>query len=173
MDFLNLNESVKTAIRIAQGISREYGNGCYTPAHLLKALLHKEIGMHGFIRNLDKDLEYLEEWAEVRMDEVPKAGVSAEIVASPEIAVVFEESDNVRLKLGLLEVNPICVLAALSKPGIGFEASHLKSFPIRENEIHELYFSARETRQSVASQGMEDGMMGSGAHDFLAQILHG
>lgn len=163
MDFLNLNESVKTAIRIAQGISREYGNGCYTPAHLLKALLHKEIGMHGFIRNLDKDLEYLEEWAEVRMDEVPKAGVSAEIVASPEIAVVFEESDNVRLKLGLLEVNPICVLAALSKPGIGFEASHLKSFPIRENEIHELYFSARETRQSVASQGMEDGMMGSGA----------
>ncbi len=163
MDFLNLNESVKTAIRIAQGISRDYGNGCYTPAHLLKALLHKEIGMRGFIQNLDKDLEYLEEWAEVRMDEVPKTGMAGDIVPSPEIAVVFEESDNVRLKLGLLEINPVCVLAALSKPGIGFEASLLKSFPIRENEIHDLYFSARETRNSVAPQGMDDAMMGNGA----------
>lgn len=163
MDFLNLNESVKTAIRIAQGVSRDYGNGCYTPAHLLKALLHKEIGMRGFIQNLDKDLEYLEEWAEVRMDDVPKTGMAGDIVPSPEIAVVFEESDNVRLKLGLLEINPVCVLAALSKPGIGFEASLLKSFPIRENEIHDLYFSARETRNSVAPQGMDDAMMGSGA----------
>ena len=76
MDFLNLNESVKTAIRIAQGISRGYGNGCYTSAHLLKALLHKEIGLHGFIQSLDKDLEYLEEWAEVRIDEVPKQGTA-------------------------------------------------------------------------------------------------
>lgn len=158
MDFLNLNESVKTAIRIAQGISREHGNGCYTPAHLLKALLHKEIGMQGFIQSMDKDLEYLQEWAEVRMDEVPKTSISGEIVASSEIPVVFEESDNVRLKLGLLEVNPICVLAALSKPGIGFEVSHLKSFPIRENDIHDLYFSARDTKNSVAFEGMEESM---------------
>lgn len=38
MDFLNLNESVKTSIRIAQGLARDLGNGCYTSAHLLKGL---------------------------------------------------------------------------------------------------------------------------------------
>jgi ATP-dependent Clp protease ATP-binding subunit ClpA len=55
MEFLNINESVKTAIRIAQSIAREYNNENYTPSHLLKALLHKEIGLRSFVQSMDKD----------------------------------------------------------------------------------------------------------------------
>lgn len=159
MDFLNINESVRTAIRIAQGIAREYSNELYTPAHLLKAILNREIGLHGFLQSMDKDLAYFEEWAEVRIDDYPKVGNVAEMNGDERIPVVFEESDNVRLKLGLLEINPVCVLAALAKPGIGFTGDQLKSFPIRENEIFELYTQGKDVQSSIGPfmPGAEEG----------------
>jgi ATP-dependent Clp protease ATP-binding subunit ClpA len=149
MDFLNLNESVKTATRIAQSLAREYQNEKYSAAHLLKALFNKEIGIIGFIRSMDKDVEYLEEWAEMRIDAFPKVSIIAEITPDDKIPSVFEEADNVRLKLGLLEINPICVLAALAKPNIAFSSDQLKSFPLRENEIFNLYTNATETRSNI------------------------
>lgn len=157
MDFLNLNESVKTAVRIAQEIAREYGNSCYTPAHLLKALLHRQIGLHGFLESLEKDISYLEEWAEVRLDDEPKNGTNAEITATPQIAEVFEEADNVRINWGLLEINPICVITALSKPGIGFSSDQLKSFPIREKEVNEVFFQSTQANAAIGNfPGEED-----------------
>lgn len=152
MEFINLNESVRTAIRIAQSIAREYYNANYSSAHLLKALLHKEIGLHSFLQSMDKDIAYFEEWAEMRIDDFPKAGLVADIQADDKIPLVFEEADNVRLKLGLLEINPICVLAALAKPGIGFSSDQLKSFPLRENEIFDLYVNTKETRSAIGMQ---------------------
>ncbi len=149
MDFLNLNESVKTAIRIAQSIAREYANESFTPAHLLKGLLHKEVGLQSFILYLGKEIAYFEEWAEVRIDDTPKIGSPSEITGDENIPKVFEEADNVRLKLGLLEINPVCVLAALAKPEVGFTRDQLKSFPIRENEIFDLYFKGEEVMNSI------------------------
>lgn len=150
MDFLNLNESVKIAIRIAQAIAREYANPYYTPAHLLKAMLHKDVGLQDFILYLGKDMGYFEEWAEVRVDDCPKTGTSTEIPPDEKIALVFEEADNVRIKLGLFEINPICVLGALAKPEIGFSRDQLKSFPIRENEIFELYVDGQNINATHA-----------------------
>lgn len=165
MDFINLNESVKTAIRIAQSIAREYYNANYGAPHLLKALLHKEIGLKSFLESMDKDIEYLNEWAEMRIDDYPKAGVVADITPEAKIPDLFEEADNVRLKLGLLEINPICVLAAMARPSVAFSIDQLKSFPIRENEIFDLYVSNRETvakigtnnNSSFASIPLEEG----------------
>lgn len=149
MDFLNLNESVKNAIRIAQSIAREHGNEKYTSAHLLKGLLHKEIGLHGFIQYLGKDLSYFEEWADVHIENLVRIGSPCEIVGDDKIPRVFEESDNVRLKLGLLEINPTCVLTALAKPGIGFDSDQLKSFPIRESEVLDLYLKGDQAMSSI------------------------
>ena len=158
-NFLNLNESVKSAIRIAQSVAREYGNGSYTPGHLLFALMHKEIGLHSFITSLGQDVNYLREWAEVRIEDSPKATADGEITASEKIAEVFEQADNVRLKWGLLEINPLCVLTALATPGVGFSADELKSFPIRERDIHDLYLegnsfqAAMDPAMSTAADG--------------------
>lgn len=149
MDFINLNESVRTAIRIAQSIAREYYNAHYGAPHLLKAFMHKEVGLKPFIQSMDKDLDYFEEWAEMRIEDYPKAGVVADIQPDDNIPVVFEESDYVRLKLGLLEINPICVLAAMARPNVAFTTDQLKSFPIRENEIFDLYVSGKETQRAT------------------------
>jgi ATP-dependent Clp protease ATP-binding subunit ClpA len=160
MDFLNLNDSVKSCVQIAKGFAREYGNGVYYPAHLLKALLHKDIGLKGFITSLGKDIGYLEEWAEVRIDDLPKGKADGEVDAHESIAAVFEEADNVRLKWGLLEINPVCVLTALARPGIGFTIDELKSFPLREQEIHDSVIADKDVNASFATNDQDEGSFG-------------
>lgn len=150
-NFINLNESVHTAIRIAKSHAREYRNAHYSAAHLLLALLHKEIGLKGFIESMDKDFGYLTEWAEMRIDNYPKEVDVSDIQPDKMIALIFEEADNIRIKMGLLEINPICVLAALAKPNIGFSIDQLKSFPIRENEIFEFYSMGSGTRVNTGA----------------------
>ncbi|MBQ0156071.1 MAG: ATP-dependent Clp protease ATP-binding subunit [Bacteroidales bacterium] len=135
MDFLNLNGELQTAVSIAKSFAREYGNAKYTPAHLLKAMLHKEVGLADFVTSIGKDVSYLDEWAEIRMEECEKLSGVTEIEPDTKVYKVFEEADNVRLKLGLLEINPICALCALSRPEIGFTVDQLKSFPIREKDV--------------------------------------
>lgn len=151
MNFINLNESVKTAIRIAQSIASEYQNPFYSAAHLFKSLLYREIGVSSFLDGLNKDRKYLEEWAEMRIDSCPKNRISSDILPDEKIPFVFEEADNVRLKLGLLEVNPICVLFALIKPNVAFSPDQLKSLPLRENELFDFYLDKKEIQNQIGS----------------------
>ncbi|WP_199898132.1 AAA family ATPase [Marinilabilia salmonicolor] len=168
MDFLNLKESVKSCVQIAKGFAREYGNGAYYPAHLLKALMHKDIGLKGFISSLGKDTGYLEEWAEVRIDDLPKGKADGEVGADESIAAVFEEADNVRLKWGLLEINPVCVVTALARPGIGFSIDELKSFPLREQEIHDSVIADKDLNVSFAMNDEDGGNLGGNS---MASLL--
>lgn len=142
MEFLNINETVQCAIRIAKGVAREYGNGCYAPSHLLFALMHKEIGLHSFIETLGKDVVYIREWAEVRIEAYPKEAAVKDITAHNDLKELFEQADNIRLKWGLLEINPLCVLAAIATPQAAYSVDELRSFPIREREIHDLFLSS-------------------------------
>ena len=71
--FINLDDSVKIALNIALAVARENANECYTPSHLLKALLHKDVGLRDFIISIGKDLGYLEEWADVHIEQCPKS----------------------------------------------------------------------------------------------------
>jgi ATP-dependent Clp protease ATP-binding subunit ClpB len=152
MNIANISESVKLAIRVAQSLAKEYHNPEFTAAHLLKGLMHKDAGMRGFLASIGKDDEYIAEWAEVRIDELEKNTVTQdEVKASPEIARIFEEADHVRIKLGLDLITPVCVLTALCKPMVGFNANQLKSFPIKERELLDLYISDEEIKQVVSS----------------------
>lgn len=153
MAITNLSESVKTALHIAQSLAKEYRNTEFNAAHLLKGLMHKDVGLRSFLTSIGKDEEYLSEWAEVRIDELPKSGtVNDEVLGAPEIAVIFEEADNVRIKLGLDLITPVCVLTALAKAGVGFNADQLKSFPIKEREILDLYVKDEEINRAVAPE---------------------
>lgn len=153
MDFLNINETVQSVIRISKGVAREYGNASYAPAHLLFALMHKEVGLRSFVESLGKDADYLREWAEVRIEEYPKAAGAGEIMPDPKVDELFEQADNVRIKWGLLEINPLCLLAAIATPEAGFSTDELRSFPIREREIHDLFTSGMgNMKKSVSTQ---------------------
>ena len=139
--FINLDDSVKIALNIAQAVARENANEYYTPSHLLKALLHKEVGLRDFVLSIGKDLGYLEEWADVHIEQCPKSTQLSEIKPSEKIDSLFRAADDVRIELGLFDINPICVLAALTKPGVAYSSDQLKSFPILEKDIRSIYYS--------------------------------
>ena len=166
MTTLSFSESLRSAIQVAISFAREYKNEQFSLPHLLRGLLHKESGLHPFMQSLGKDVGYMTEWAEIRMDELPKSGKSPDnISADAQTANVLEEADNIRLKLGLDDVTPICALAALVKPNVGFSAEHLKSFPLREKEILDLYTNDAVLTNAVHADGngMPAGASGNGA----------
>lgn len=149
---VNLNESVKHALHVAQSLARERHHGSYGPPHLLAGLLHRETGLRDFLRAIDKDPEYLAEWAEVRMDEYPNVrGEYSEINGTPEISEVLETADDVRLKMGVDLITPVCVLTALAKPNVGFPAEQMKSFPIKERELISMYLDDTAAKQTAGA----------------------
>lgn len=144
VSFINLDDSVKIALNIAQAVARENANEYYMPSHLLKALLHKEVGLRDFIVSIGKDLGYLEEWADVYIEQCPKSTQLSEIKPSEKIDLIFRAADDARISLGLFDINPICVLIALVKPGVAFSSDQLRSFPIQERDILSLYVNNTE-----------------------------
>jgi ATP-dependent Clp protease ATP-binding subunit ClpA len=151
---LILAESAAKCIRIAQAIARENLNGTFTPAHLLKAVLHKEAGLHDLLKSLDKDIYYLEEWADVRIESVPKS-THPRIPVGGDTGVeeVMNESDNIRLKLGEDEVWPLHLLAALSTPGVGFTYDQLKTFPLRRDQLLDAVAATEEVQSVLGASG--------------------
>lgn len=140
MSILLYNETLKSAFHIAKAFAKENYNDQFGSAHLLRSLLHKEIGLLDFLESINKDWHYMTDWAEVRIDDYPK---TTELPSDPQpddrVEQVIDEADEVRLRLGFDEITPLCVLTALLKPHTGFTPEQLKSFPLREQEIYELY----------------------------------
>jgi len=142
MSTLFYSETLQDVIHIAQSYASEYKNEYIEPAHLLRAIMHNEIGLKSFVTSLGHDPYFIIEWAEVRMEDLPKALKTGTPAASTLLLGVLDEADNVRAKLGLDEASPICLLAALCKPSIGFSSQQLKTFPIKEKDILDLYSKA-------------------------------
>jgi ATP-dependent Clp protease ATP-binding subunit ClpB len=127
---------VQATIRIAQALAKEHHHVHFTPAHLLLACLHREINLTASLQSMDVDTYYLEEWAEVRLDSLPKATRSAEEPEPDEQAAnVLQEADAVRLEYDLDTADAWCVLVALSTPGVGFSYEQLKTFPLQRAQL--------------------------------------
>lgn len=135
MNNLSLSDETKRAILIAQSIAKEYSNPKFSPAHLLRAILHKEFSLREYLEQGDKDFYFMEDWADVRIESTPKGSKVDEPTGDDKIADVFVEADNIRIKLSKNDVDLICLLGAISTPGIAFSYDQLKTFPITVEEI--------------------------------------
>lgn len=100
---------------IANSFAEEYCSDAIYPAHLFKAILHKEIGLVHFIESeLDKDYFYLQDWADVQMQLAPRAvRPMRDLEYSAEAQAVIEEAENYQVKFNLDECTDVCVLASL------------------------------------------------------------
>ena len=158
---INYSDDLKRAINIAQSIAKEFINDKVTPAHLLKALLHKDVGLRPFIESIGKDVYYLDEWADVRIESSPKAGKAKDMpVADEATQTVLLEADNIRLKLSKDLIDPVCVLASLSTPGVGFSYDHLKTFPLTQKEILDALISKSDI-DNILGKTSETGKKGT------------
>jgi ATP-dependent Clp protease ATP-binding subunit ClpB len=155
---LNISENLKSAIRIAQAFAKENKNERIGPSHLLRGLMHREVGLHDFLKSLGKDAGYIAEWAEVRIDEYPKSNIIPEVpLADEDVVNVIEEADNIRLKFGLDLTDAVCVLTALIKPNLAYSVDQLKSLPLREKEIIENYIDVNNIRNVITSPNIYSG----------------
>lgn len=152
-NILNYTDELKKVVSIAQSVAKEYQNNNFSGAHLLRALLHKDIGLLNYLISLEKDVLYIEEWADVRIESLPKSGkLDAVTRGDNSIATIFEEAENVRLKIGKQELDPICLLAALSTAGVAFSYDELKTFPIIPSEIISKYAENNDFQAAVGTQ---------------------
>lgn len=131
-----MNDELKN---IANSYAEELCNDAIYPAHLFKAILHKEMGLVHFIESeMGKDYYYLQEWADVQMQLLPKASrMKRDLSLSPEAEEVMDEAENYREKFGCQQCEPVCVLASLVTPGVGFTFDQLKTLPLTAAEIYE------------------------------------
>lgn len=124
-------------LSIANSYAEEYCSDAIYPAHLFKAVLHKEMGLVNFIeKELDKDYYYLTDWADIQMQLAPRSarpmrnlGLSAESLA------IQDEAESYQSKFNLDECTAVCVLASLVTPGVGFSFDQLKTLPLTPAEI--------------------------------------
>jgi len=143
-----VTEDILQAIHIAKQYAKDNFNQKYSPAHLMKALLNPQFT---FMRELDSkgiDVFYLEEWAEIRISEYPKASKPNDDPA-PDSAVntVLSEAEEIARKSGD-EVDFIPILKALVTPGVGFSHDQLKSLPLSPNDLSEQFDTGKSQNNS-------------------------
>jgi len=131
-----LNESVKSLFFKASSIACENYNLTFMAPHLLQALLSDDFEVKNIIQNMDKDVGYIYDWADVRIDDCPKSRtLPDEAPEDPQIESVIQHADSVRIDLGLDEVTPICIMISITTPHVIYGAQELKSLPLRGREI--------------------------------------
>ena len=108
-----MNETLKS---IANSYAEELCSDAIYPAHLFKAILHKEMGLVHFIEtDLGKDYFYLQDWADIQMQLAPRsARPLRDLSLSEESEAVLSEALNYRDKFGLQDCTAECVLASLA-----------------------------------------------------------
>jgi len=149
---IQFSEELKLAINIAQSLAKEYSHEKISPSHLLKALFHKDVGLTDFLLSLDKDIYYLEEWADVRIESGPKASRTVENpLGDDQFKAVLREADNIRIKLSRDKTDPLCILVAICMPGVGFTHEQLKSFTLTSQEILDALTSRNNLENVVGS----------------------
>jgi ATP-dependent Clp protease ATP-binding subunit ClpB len=160
---MNYSEEVKRAIHIAQSLAKEYRNGNFSAPHLLQALLHNDVGLASFIAVMGKDVNYLRDWAEVRIENLPKStGTNSETNGDADVKKAMEMADLIRLQHSKDLIDPISLLTALLKPGMGFSEEQLKSLPLTQKELQDAAAEESSIEQAInnvsnnSSQGSKE-----------------
>lgn len=146
MSELKYSTEVNSAIHIASAIAKEHANNEITPSHLLKAILHRSLPLRKELELLGKDVYYIENWVDFRIQKLPK---SSKHIETPNYhkntRAIFDEAENERLKYNMPEMDLNCILAAICIPGVGYNYEQLKTLPISQDEVYKNLFPQNTT----------------------------
>lgn len=130
------SSELKRAIHIAQAVAKEHYHSGFTAAHLLKGVLHHDIGLSAMLVSWGIDIHYMQDWADVRIEKLPKsARTETEPRGDASVQAIIEVADVVRMKLGEDLVSPLAAFIAMARPGVGFSKEQLKAYPVTETEL--------------------------------------
>ncbi len=141
-------EDIVQIVHIAKQLAKENLNQNYSSAHLVKAILNPQFD---FLKELDSkgiDVFYIEEWAEIRISELPKTSKPNDDPAPDKGAItIFEEAANIADKNGI-EVDFATLLITLVTPGIGFNHDQLKSLPVTPAILTSIFVDGNNLSQN-------------------------
>jgi ATP-dependent Clp protease ATP-binding subunit ClpA len=158
------------ATQVAQAIAREHQHGQYGPAHLLKGLLHNDVGLASQLVAWGKNIHQLRQWADVRIGRYAKTGRTTEKPGGDaQVARLLEVADIVRLKFAEETLSPLAVLIALCRPGLAFTEEQLNSFPLTEGELTGLLLGAQSASPAGTVAPANGRTVASPAGDALAK----
>lgn len=124
-------------LHIVKSFAVDNSSARIEPAHILRALLHKNMGLANFIEDeLDSDYYYLLEWADTRIRQVSKSAYPMKgLQYSDSAKSVIREAEEIAKKLGLTVPDAACMLASTVSPGVGFTADQTKTLSLSSERI--------------------------------------
>lgn len=153
----SFSESSKQAMHIASQLAKENMHATYGAAHLLKALLHKDFPALKFLEAKGVDVYYLEEWAEIRIEQYPRTVKPTDEPGPDESCeALFNEADHLHLKMQYHSIEPECLLIAISTPGVSFAYEQLKTYPVTSAQLLQWYQNT-STQKAGATGGKSNG----------------
>ena len=140
-------------LHIAQSYATDNKSPKIEPAHLLRALLHKSVGLVSFIEDtLDEDYYYMVDWADMRMKQCEKSPYGMKgIELSHDTQNVIKEAQEISETCGLESVTLESLLASLVTPGIGFSYEQLKTLPLQADKIKQIIQSGAPAKPAATS----------------------
>lgn len=149
------NDRLTDVLHAAKRTARDLRHANYSAAHLLYVLMEKKTGLPAMLEYWGKDHDYISDWAEMRLENHPRADHPVDFpIGDQSSDRVFEEAEKVRLRLGMDQLEPICLFVALVTPGIAWSLPQLKTLPLSDQEAMAL-LSERETAISHDPQTRE------------------
>lgn len=130
------SENLKEVIQVAQHRAKRAKHSTYGVAHLLLALFKVETGIEPLLVGLEKDVDYIKDWAGMRLEKYPEQLIPSEQVAMDQEATqVFKESVRNQIVLGTDFIDPHCVFLSIITPGVVYSSSQLKTLGISPKEF--------------------------------------
>ncbi len=153
---MTLSETAKRAVQIAQALAKENHHAQIGPAHLMLGLLHNDVTLASWLMALGKDVHYLRDWAEIRLEDVPRSGRVPENPAGDgAVQATVQMAELIALQLSAMAVDPIHLLAALLKPKVAFTEDQLKSLPMTQKELLDAAVNEEAVMAAVLPNGQD------------------
>ncbi|KAB1067324.1 ATP-dependent Clp protease ATP-binding subunit [Tamlana haliotis] len=140
-------------MHIASQIAQEYQHANYGASHLVKALLHKDFNLNRILFNQDIDVFFIEEWAQVHLENYPKRSrQQLKVSADDQAQTILEEAENSELNLTHDYANLLKLFISAITPGVGFSFDQLKSLPVTHTQVLALFNQQESTAVKTNSQ---------------------
>ena len=167
------NECALEVFQIAEAYAKENMNSAIEPAHILKALLHKDIGLISFIeKTLKADYYYILEWADMRIKMSKKETAPSQTKTfSASTKAVVNEADSLRAATKKGTIDPISLLIAVATPGVGFTYEQLKTLPLQKESIVAACSSQSSTILSASDNETKKRSKSSGTKSLEAYCI--
>lgn len=147
-------EEVKRAIQIAQSLAKENHHAYFGPPHLLMAILHNDVGLASWLASVQKDIHFMREWAEIRIEGYPKGmKVPESPTADDKAMATLELAELIAMQLNHDSTDAVSILVAMLKPGLAFTADQLKTFPATQKEIMDAVVEESTISNAVKPKG--------------------